>query len=305
MQFLADSFQNSQSLLRKRLGGLSVSRFCEAVRAEGFAAHPGVNIPLHTHPVFNTADVYGHGKPTRIANAARDVRQPIGSLPITESIPARTYNIPWFKHCRKPAIDQYVAAIRKVAGAASQLLAGGRFAATLAVYQLTKQNIMIGDPTDPTHNRVLIIGAIQARGIELQASGSPAPGLGMVVSYSYTDSKTSKGNETFPVGIITPNLPRNRFSFWSTYTVRSGTVRGAELGAGLTVADDQFANGGQPFRLPGYTILDALLAYHGRAFGIQLNFTNLTDAQSYQGISYSQVAPSAPRSAVTTISYQF
>ncbi len=68
----------------EELGGLSVSRFTEAVRAEGVVCKPGVNAPLHLHPVFNTADVYGHGKPTRIAHADHDVRQAQGSLPVSE-----------------------------------------------------------------------------------------------------------------------------------------------------------------------------------------------------------------------------
>lgn len=60
----------------EELEGLSVTRFAEAVRAEGVGAcSPGCNATLHTHALFNTADVYGHGKPTRIANSNNDVRE--------------------------------------------------------------------------------------------------------------------------------------------------------------------------------------------------------------------------------------
>jgi dTDP-4-amino-4,6-dideoxygalactose transaminase len=98
----------------KELGGLSVSRFCEAVTAEGVGGvGPGCNAALHTHPVFNTCDVYGHGKPTRIAHSDRDLRQPEGSLPISEKIGSMTYSIPWFKHCRPEIIKQYADAFRK------------------------------------------------------------------------------------------------------------------------------------------------------------------------------------------------
>src|SRR5690606_2457679 len=51
----------------EELGGLSVTTFAKAVRAEGGICSPGVNRPLHLHALFNDADVYGHGKPTRIA----------------------------------------------------------------------------------------------------------------------------------------------------------------------------------------------------------------------------------------------
>jgi perosamine synthetase len=106
----------------EELGGLSVTRFAQAVRAEGVPCSPGVNAALHLHPLFNTADVYGHGKPTRLAHAARDVRQPAGSLPVSERIGALTYSIPWFKHFRPEIVDQHVAAFQKVAASYRDLL---------------------------------------------------------------------------------------------------------------------------------------------------------------------------------------
>jgi len=97
------------------LNGLPVARFCEAVTAEGVpSVGPGCNFPLHLHPVLNEADVYGHGKPTRIANAACDVRQPKGSLPVSESILDHCLGVPWFKHDRPDYITQCASAFRKV-----------------------------------------------------------------------------------------------------------------------------------------------------------------------------------------------
>ena len=109
----------------EELGGLPAARFCQAVSAEieggGFRVSPGANILLHLHPVLNEADVYGDGKPTRIAFSDRDLRQPEGSLPVTESLPGRCYSIPWFKHHRPGIIDQFAEAFRKVAENADQL----------------------------------------------------------------------------------------------------------------------------------------------------------------------------------------
>ena len=106
----------------EELDGLDIGKFCAAVRAEGAGASPGANLLLHLHPVFNEADIYGHGKPTRIAYSDRDVRQPRGSLPVTESIPARTYSIAWFKHYRPRVIEEYTLAFRKVAENAEELM---------------------------------------------------------------------------------------------------------------------------------------------------------------------------------------
>ena len=108
----------------EELGGLSVHKFCEAVNAEGTPTRPGANLLMHLHPMLNEADIYGHGKPTRIAHSDRDVRQPKGSLPVTETMPERVYSIPWFKHYRPRIVEEHAEAFRKVAEHAGELRDG-------------------------------------------------------------------------------------------------------------------------------------------------------------------------------------
>ncbi len=107
-----------------KLGGLPVSRFIEAVVAEGAIARGGIDKPQHLEPIFNTVDIYGHGKPTRLAYADRDLRQPAGSLPVTEAVNDSVIAVPWFKHDWPQQIERQAAAYRKVARHSAQLLAG-------------------------------------------------------------------------------------------------------------------------------------------------------------------------------------
>jgi dTDP-4-amino-4,6-dideoxygalactose transaminase len=105
----------------EELDGLSVQKFCEALRAEGVSTGPGANLLMHLHPVLNDADVYGHGKPTRIVNSEVDVRTGEGSLPVSEATTERCYSIPWFKHDRPEIIREYAEAFRKVVTQAAEL----------------------------------------------------------------------------------------------------------------------------------------------------------------------------------------
>ena len=105
----------------EQVGGLPVQKFCEAVRAEGVSTGPGANVLLHLHPVMNECDVYHQGKPTRIANVKKDIRQPKGSLPVSETMPNRCYGIPWFKHYRPQIIQEHALAFRKAAENADAL----------------------------------------------------------------------------------------------------------------------------------------------------------------------------------------
>lgn len=106
----------------EELDNLPLSTFCQAVSAEGCGTSPGCNFPLHLHPLYNEADIYGHGKPTRIANSNRDLRQPAGSLPVTEKMPSECYSIPWFKHYRPQVIEEHAKAFRKAAENADKLI---------------------------------------------------------------------------------------------------------------------------------------------------------------------------------------
>ncbi len=108
----------------EELGGLSVTRFAQAVSAEGCPCTPGVNKPLHLHPLFNNADIYGDQRPTRNAFTDRDVRQPEGSLPVSEKIMSHTYSVPWFKKFVPQLIEEYAGAFRKVALNHEALLSG-------------------------------------------------------------------------------------------------------------------------------------------------------------------------------------
>ncbi len=107
----------------EELGGLPVTKFIEAVKCEGGRCGRGVNFPLHLHPVFNAADIYHDGKPTRIAFADRDVRQPLGTLPVTEALATRVFGVPWFKRLEPELVRQHAEAFRKVALNAGKLLA--------------------------------------------------------------------------------------------------------------------------------------------------------------------------------------
>lgn len=105
--------------------GLSISRFAEAVRAEGFGeCIPGCNGPLHMHPIFKSCDIYGHGKPSRIAHTARDVRTLDTGLPVSEKVGSMVCKVPWFKHYRPQVIKEYAEAFRKVAENYKELLEG-------------------------------------------------------------------------------------------------------------------------------------------------------------------------------------
>jgi len=109
----------------EELSGLSVTRFCQALAAEGVSTRPGLNKALHLHKVFGDLDIYGDGEPTRVANLPEGatISQPMGTLPVAESIQGRVFGVPWFKKYSPDVIQEHVSAIKKVVERHEDLLA--------------------------------------------------------------------------------------------------------------------------------------------------------------------------------------
>lgn len=99
----------------------------EAVRAEGVSCSAGGYACHHLHPFWNECDVYGDGKPTRLAFADRDVRQGPGDCPVAERINHRLISVPRFVGFDPAMVDQIATAYRKVLTNLDQLAgrAGG------------------------------------------------------------------------------------------------------------------------------------------------------------------------------------
>ena len=107
----------------EELHGLSVKKFCEAIRKEGCEdCWEGGNFCLHTHSFFKTFDLFNEGKPSRIAYNDRDVREEDDKCAPSESI--YCFSVPWFKHFDKEWIEKYAQVFRKVVENHEQLLDG-------------------------------------------------------------------------------------------------------------------------------------------------------------------------------------
>ena len=71
-------------------------------------------------------------------------------------------------------------------------LFGGRISSTLALYQVTRENIPSPAPDHPGFS--IQIGEQRSRGVELDIAGEVLPGLRLIGSYAYTDAKITKSD---------------------------------------------------------------------------------------------------------------
>jgi iron complex outermembrane receptor protein len=150
---------------------------------------------------------------------------------------------------------------------------GIKSSVTLSVFQLTRQNVLTTDPSDPTNS--IQTGEVRNRGIELETQLSLADGLNVLAAYSFLDAKVTK-TEDVTQGKRPGDVPRHSASLWADYTVPAGEFEGLGAGAGIryTGSTLDFTN---ETRTPDHIVVDAAAHYTWDNLTFQLNVTNLLD----------------------------
>jgi iron complex outermembrane receptor protein len=179
----------------------------------------------------------------------------------------------------------------------------GKLAATLAVYEITKQNVITTDPERPDFS--IQVGEQRSRGIEFDIAGQILPGLNLIASYAYTDAEITKDNSGFQ-GNTPNNVPLHSGSVWATYQIQRGPLKGLGFGAGVFIVGNRQADLENTFELPGYTRTDASIFYRRDRWRVQLNVKNLFGVNYFESASSrNSVSLGAPFSILGTVSVSF
>ncbi len=177
----------------------------------------------------------------------------------------------------------------------------GKLAANLAVYQITKTNILREDPLDS--NFSIPVGEVRSRGIEFDIGGEILPGWNIIASTFLNESIVTVGDESNPEGETLENSPKQGASLWTTYQIQGGDLQGLGFGFGLFYVGDRETTIPNDFVLPSYVRADAALFYRQDNWDMQLNFQNLFETRYYEGGR--DIQPGAPFSVQGTVSVRF
>jgi len=185
----------------------------------------------------------------------------------------------------------------------------GRISSTLAIYHITKQNVLTADPVDP-NNYNQAIGEMESRGLELDVAGQIAEGLRLYASYAYTDAHVTKdlagGAGLSLIGRQNANVPEHAASLLLFKDLDVGGRKlsvgggpryvGEREGAAAAFSATDF------FQLPSYVVWSAMASYDvSEKLKLSLDVDNLFDKEYYAS-SYSSywVMPGTERRITLT-----
>ena len=180
-----------------------------------------------------------------------------------------------------------------------------RLLATLAYFNLTKQNVATADPTNPRFS--VATGEQQSEGIELDIIGEILPGWNIIGSYAYIDAEVTEDNRVEP-GNRLPGVPEHSASVWTTYKIQSGDLAGLGFGLGFNWVDKRQGDLDNSFDLDSYFLTNAAISYGRDNWQFALNFRNLFDVDFVTGAPRTRtrgIEPGEPFTVVGSFSYRF
>ncbi|MCS3433152.1 ferrichrome porin FhuA [Klebsiella sp. BIGb0407] len=178
---------------------------------------------------------------------------------------------------------------------------------TGALFQLTKTNNLMTDPTNP--NNQVPAGEIRVRGAEFEAKAALNLNINLTASYTWTDAEYTK--DTDLKGNAPVQVPKNMASLWGDYTFHNGALSGLTLGTGGRFIGSSFGDPANSFKVGSAAVMDAVVKYDLGRFGlndssIALNINNLLNRE-YVASCFQTYGCywGAERQAVATATFRF
>ena len=189
--------------------------------------------------------------------------------------------------------------------------ADSKITSTLALYKITKNNVLTPDPSDP-NNFSVAAGEVESKGVELDVSGEVMRGLRLSAAYAFTDAKVTRDTHDFLVGRQTANVPRNSANLLLVKSFALDGASSASFGGGVNYVSEREGAvapvaATDNFKLPAYTTVKLLGSYTlDKHLQLSLDVDNLFDKTFYTS-SYSQVwvYPGSGRKFTLTAQYKF
>ncbi|MDQ1812363.1 TonB-dependent siderophore receptor [Massilia sp. CCM 9210] len=159
--------------------------------------------------------------------------------------------------------------------------AGSAHMVTLALFDLTQQNMTTGDPGHTGFS--IQTGEVRTRGIELEGKAQLVKDLDLTAAYTYLDDEVTRSNNT-DLGKRRAQIPAHSASVWANYTVRAGALAGLGLGLGARYTGKTQGDTINSFAAPARTLFDLALRYDLGRLGMndwmaELHVNNVADKE--------------------------
>lgn len=177
-----------------------------------------------------------------------------------------------------------------------------------AVYQITRNNILVSANDASNPDLLEQRGQERARGFEIEATGRIDNNWSVNLSYAYNNAiitKSTKDDVDNQVGLTKENAPKNISGSWIKYSFTEGSIKGLGLAVGHSQVSkrETFV---RTLQLPSYVVFNAALYYKVDRFTIGTNFNNIFNKKYLVGgYNYQRNFTGAPSNFLVNVGYTF
>lgn len=186
-----------------------------------------------------------------------------------------------------------------------------RLNGTIALFTMTKNNVLTSDPNNAGFS--LALGKARSRGVEFDLNGKLPGDTTLWLSYAYIDAESlvTAGDPNgfgFLIRKGDPllNIPKNSGNILLTKDFTFGNDK-LTVGGGVNYVSKRLGETGvTSFQLPAYTLVKLLASYDIGRFEVSGEVNNLFNVHYYPS-SYARlwVTPGTPRAVTARLSYRF
>ena len=184
-------------------------------------------------------------------------------------------------------------------------LLDGNLLATLAYFDINRQNVATPDPNDPFSS--IATGEQRSRGVELDVVGEILPGWNTILSYAYIDAEVTEDN-VIAEGNRLFNAPKNSASLWTTYEIQQGDLEGLGFGIGFNLVGEREGDLDNSFQVDSYFLTNAAVYYRRDRWRFAFNVKNLFDIDYITATQNSRtngIEPGAPLTVIGSMAVEF
>lgn len=174
-----------------------------------------------------------------------------------------------------------------------------------AVFDIRETNRPAIDPENPVNT--IQTGRARSRGVEFEAGYSLPGELTLTAAYSYVDATVLESSTPAEIGAQFGEVPKHTASVWAMKAFDIGEAGRLRLGSGVRyVGPVVSTTEGWRVRTPGYTLVDALVAWERDAWVLSVRASNLLDKNYYAACRvYGDCFTGNGRNVIGAIGYRF
>jgi iron complex outermembrane receptor protein len=151
-----------------------------------------------------------------------------------------------------------------------------------AVFDITQNNVLQGDPANPGFQKPL--GSIRSRGAEFEVKTTNLYGFNIIGSYTHLEPTMIASPVASAIGKVPAGIAANQAALWTTYRFAYGALDGLTLGGGVRYVGESWGDPLNTLVVPSFTLLDLTARYELGAispamknWSVALNVKNVFD----------------------------